>query len=214
MDVWLLWVWGWGRHDLYLLMLVCVVGWMLSGAVVVWWWELLICVRDNSSVVGWLRPRHPVSGGLRLRAVPCWVRAVFIVEQAVKSARLLRPSSASTTGPSAAALGGIILAARGLTSGVLVGDVVYLLLAAAVPIGFCLRRSHPRAAGLRRVFGFPLGLDLALVELFGSGILLEQLIQLLEVLGWISDAVAVKDASPKATDGIVNGYLVIDQRQL
>jgi hypothetical protein len=32
-------------------------------------------------------------------------------------------------------LGGIILAARGLTSGVLVGNVVYLLLTAAVPTG-------------------------------------------------------------------------------
>jgi hypothetical protein len=31
--------------------------------------------------------------------------------------------------------GGIILAARGLTSGVLVGDVVYLLLTATVPTG-------------------------------------------------------------------------------
>jgi hypothetical protein len=31
--------------------------------------------------------------------------------------------------------GGIILAARGLTNGVLVGDVVYLLLTAAVPTG-------------------------------------------------------------------------------
>jgi hypothetical protein len=175
---------------------------------------LLICVRDNSWVVGWLRPRHPVSGGLRLRAVPCWVRAVFAVEQVVKSAWLLRSSTASTAGPSVAALRGIILAARGLTSGVLVGDVVYLLLAATVPTGFCLRRPCPRVAGLRRVFGFPLGLDLALVELFGSGVLLEQLIQLLEVLGWISDAVAVKDASPKATDGIVNGYLVINRRQL
>jgi hypothetical protein len=36
-----------------------------------------------------------------------------------------------------------------------------------------------------------MGLDLALAELFGSGVLLEQLIQLLEVLGWISDAVVV-----------------------
>jgi hypothetical protein len=168
-----------------------VVGWMLSGAVVVWWWELLICVRDNSWVVGWLRPRHPISGGLRLRAVPCWVCAFFVVEQAVKSMRLLRPSSASTTGSSAATLGGIILAARGLTSGVQVGNVVYLLLATAVPTGFWLRRSRPRAAGLQRVFGFLMGLDLALAELFGSGVLLEQLIQLLEVLGWISDAVVV-----------------------
>jgi hypothetical protein len=35
MDVWLLRVQRWGWHDLYLLMLVCVVGWVLSGAMVV-----------------------------------------------------------------------------------------------------------------------------------------------------------------------------------
>jgi hypothetical protein len=52
------------------------------------------------------------------------------------------------------------------------------------------------------------------VELFGSGIFFKQLIELLEVLGWIPDAVAVKDASPKATDGVVNGNLVINRRQL
>jgi hypothetical protein len=34
--------------------------------------------------------------------------------------------------------GGILLAARGLTGGVLVGDVVYLLLIAAVPTGVFL----------------------------------------------------------------------------
>ena len=114
----------------------------------------------------------------------------------------------------AAALGGIILTVRGLTSGVLVGDVVYLLLTTAVPTGVCLRRSRPRTAGLRRVFGFSLGLDFALVELFGSGIFFEQLIKLLEVLGWIPNAVTVKDANPKATDGVVNGNLVINRRQL
>jgi hypothetical protein len=59
-----------------------------------------------------------------------------------------------------------------------------------------------------------LGLDLALVELFGSGIFFKQLIELLEVLGWVSDAVTVKDARPKATYGIVNGNLVVDRRQL
>jgi hypothetical protein len=115
--------------------LVCVVRWMLSGAVVVWLWELLICVRDNSWVVGWLRPRHPVPRGLRFRVVPCWVRTVFAVKQTVKSARLLRPSSAPTTSSIAATLGGIILAARGLTSGVLVGDVMHLLQTAVVPSG-------------------------------------------------------------------------------
>jgi hypothetical protein len=109
-DVWLMRVrrreWRW--YDLYLLVvLVCVVRWMLSGVVVVWLWEVvLICVHDNSWVVGWLHPRHPVPGGLRFRAVPRWVRAVFTVKQAVESARLLRPSSASTTSAIAAALGG------------------------------------------------------------------------------------------------------------
>jgi hypothetical protein len=52
------------------------------------------------------------------------------------------------------------------------------------------------------------------VELFGSGIFFEQLIELLEVLGWVPDAVTIKDASPKSTDGVVNGNLVIDRRQL
>jgi hypothetical protein len=45
----------WGWYDLYLLVvLICVVGWMLGVAVVVWLWVVvLICVRDNSLVVGW-----------------------------------------------------------------------------------------------------------------------------------------------------------------
>jgi hypothetical protein len=60
---------------------------------------------------------------------------IFAVKQAVKSARLLRLSSAPTMSSIATALGGIILAARDLTSGVLVGDVMYLLLTAAVPTG-------------------------------------------------------------------------------
>jgi hypothetical protein len=138
-DVWLMRVrrrkWGW--YDLYLLVvLVCVVRWMLGGVVVVWLWEVvLICVRDNSWVVGGLCPRHPIPGGLCFWAVPRWVHAVFAVKQAVKSARLLRPSSALTTRAIATALGGIILTARGLTGGVLVGNIMHLLLTAAVPTG-------------------------------------------------------------------------------
>jgi hypothetical protein len=138
-DVWLMRVrrWEWRWYDLYLLVvLVCMVRWMLSEAVVVWLWEVvLICVRDNSWVVGWLRPRHPVSGGLRFWAVPRWVRVVFIVKQVVKSAWLLRPSSAPTTSAIATALGGIILSARGLTGGVLIGNVMHLLLTTAGPTG-------------------------------------------------------------------------------
>jgi hypothetical protein len=162
---------GWGRYDLYLLVvLVCVVRWMRSGAVDVWRRGLLIYARDNSRVVGWLRPCHPVSGGLRLWAVSGRVGAVFAVEQVVKSARLLRASPTPTMSFVPAALGGILLEARGLASGVLVGDVVHLLLIAAVPSGVWLRRPRPRAAELWSVFGFPLTLDFALVELFGSGI--------------------------------------------
>jgi hypothetical protein len=167
----LVWRWEWGRYDLYfLVVLVRVVRWMRSGGVDVWRRGLLICVRDNSRVVGWLCPCHPVSGGLRLWAISGLVGAVFAVEQAVKSARLLRTSPAPTASSVPAALGGIFLAARGLTSEVLVGDVVHLLLIAAVPTGVWLRRPCSHAAGLWSVFRFPLRLELALVELFGSGI--------------------------------------------
>jgi hypothetical protein len=54
-DVLLLMVWGGGgaRYDLYLLVvLVCVVRRRRSGAVVVWLRGLLVCMRDNSGVVG------------------------------------------------------------------------------------------------------------------------------------------------------------------
>jgi hypothetical protein len=83
-------VWHWlmrgrgqGWYDLYLLVvLICVIGWMLGMAEVVWLWVVvvLICVRDNSLVVGWLCPRHPVSGGLCFRAIPYWMRAVFAMK--------------------------------------------------------------------------------------------------------------------------------------
>jgi hypothetical protein len=56
---------------------------------------------------------------------------------------------------------------------VLVGDVVHLLLIAAVSTRVWLRSSRPRAAGLWSIFGFPLRLNLALVELFGFGVFFE-----------------------------------------
>jgi hypothetical protein len=143
------------------------------------------------------------------------MRVVFAVEQAAESVWLLRTPPSSTASSISSALGGgILLAARGLTSGGLVGNVVHLLLIVAVAARVCLRGPCPGAPGLRRVFGLPLRLDFALVELFGSSIFLKQLIQLLEVPGRIPDAVAVEDAGPKATDGVVDGDLVIDRRQL
>jgi hypothetical protein len=74
---------------------------------VVWLWVVvLICVRDNSVVVGGLCPRHPIPSGPRFWAIPRWVRAVFTVKQTVISVRLLHPSPAPATRAIAAALGG------------------------------------------------------------------------------------------------------------
>jgi hypothetical protein len=168
---------GWGRYDLYFWMvLVSVVRWMRGGGVDIWWRGLLVSVCDNSGVVGRLRPCHPVSGGLCFWAVFGLVGAVFAMEEAVESARRLCPPPAPTASSISAALGGILLATRGISSGVLVGDIVHLLLIAAVSTGVRLRSPRPRAAGLWGIFWLPLGLNLALVELFGFGVLFKQLI--------------------------------------
>jgi hypothetical protein len=126
-----------GWDDLHLLMVwICVVGWVLDVAVVVWLWVVvMISVHDNSLVVGWLFSRHPVPGGLCFRAIPCWVCTILAVKQAVISARLLRPSPAPASRAIAVALGGIFLTTSGLTSRVLVGCVVHLLLTTVVPSG-------------------------------------------------------------------------------
>jgi hypothetical protein len=165
--------WRRGWDDLYFLIVwICVVGWVLDGAVVVWLWVVVvICVRDNSLVVGWLCSRHPVPGGLCFRAILGWVCVVLAMKQTVISAWLLHPSPASRA--ITAALGGIFLTARGLASGVLVGYVVHLLLTAAVPSGVWLQRPCPGLAGLQRVLGLSLRLNLSLMELFESGVLLE-----------------------------------------
>ena len=158
------------------MVLVSVVRWMRGGGVDIWWRGLLVSVCDNSGVVGRLRPCHPVSGGLRFWAVFGLVGAVFAMEEAVESARRLRPPPTPTASTISAALGGILLAARGITSGVLVGDVVHLLLVAAFSARVWLRSPRPRASGLWSIFGLPLGLNLALVKLFGFGVFLKQLI--------------------------------------
>jgi hypothetical protein len=98
-----------GWDDLYFLMVwICVVGWVLDVAIVVWLWVVvMICVRDNSLVVGWLCSRHPVPGGLSYRAIPCWVCAILAVKQAVISARLMRPSPTPASRAIVVALGDI-----------------------------------------------------------------------------------------------------------
>jgi hypothetical protein len=165
------WGWGWGRYDLYFLMvLVSVVRWMRSGGVDIWWRVLLISVRDDS---GGCRPFAPVPSCL------WWPSSLGSLWFGGRSLRRGRDSKIGATaarvpdpyrefhfrGP-----GGIFLAARGLTRGVLVSNVVHLLLITVVSAGVWLRSPCPRVAGLWSVFGFPLGLNLALVELFGFGI--------------------------------------------
>jgi hypothetical protein len=100
--------WRRGGDDLdFLIVWICVVGWVLDGAVVVWLWVVVvICVRDNSLVVGWLCSRHPVPGGFCFRAIPSWVCVVLAMKQTVISARLLHPSPAPASRAIAAALGG------------------------------------------------------------------------------------------------------------
>jgi hypothetical protein len=119
--------------------LVHVVGWMLDALVVV---RLLVvvvvCMHDDSLVVGWLCSRHPVPSGLRFWAISCWVRVVFAMKQVVESARLLCPSSASSSGAIIAALGGIFLTASSFSGWVLIGYVVHLLLTTVVPPGVWL----------------------------------------------------------------------------
>jgi hypothetical protein len=108
-DVLLLLVWWWRRrmYDLYfLMMLVSVVRWMRSGSVDIWWRGWLVIMRDNSGIVGWLCPRHSVSGGLYFGAVFGLVGAVFAMEKAVESARWLRAPSAPAASSISAALGG------------------------------------------------------------------------------------------------------------
>ena len=77
----------------------------------------LVIMRDNSGIVGWLRPRHSVSGGLRFGAVFGLVGAVFAVEKAVEPARRLRAPSAPATSSVSTALGGIFLVTRGSAAG-------------------------------------------------------------------------------------------------
>jgi hypothetical protein len=80
----------------FLVVLVCMVRWMRGGGVDLWWRGLLISVHDNSRVVSWLRPCHPVFGGLRLWAVSGLVGAVFAVKKTVESVRRLRTSPTPT----------------------------------------------------------------------------------------------------------------------
>jgi hypothetical protein len=67
----------------------------------------------------------------------------------------------------------VFLTTDGFSGGLLVGNVVHLMMIAVVSARVWLRRPGLGPAGLRRVLGLPLRLDLALMELFGAGVLLK-----------------------------------------
>jgi hypothetical protein len=117
-------------------MLVCVVGWMLDLLIVVGLLLLVVvCVRDDPLVVGWLCSGHSIPGGLCFWTIPCWVRVVLAMKQTVESAWLLRPSLASPSGAIAAASGRVFLTASSFSGWVLIGYIVHLLVTAAIPSG-------------------------------------------------------------------------------
>ena len=126
-----------------------------------------------------------------LQVVPGGVCAVYAVKKAVKSSWLLGSASASSSCAVATVLRGVLLVANCVSDEMLVGEVVHLLLIAIVPARVGLRQPDPRSAGLQSVLGFPLRFYLALVQLLGPGIFFEQLVELLQVFGRVSDAMVV-----------------------
>jgi hypothetical protein len=134
---------------------------------------LMVCVRYYPLVVGRLCSGHSVSGGLGLRTIPCWVSEVFAVKQTIESTRLLCPSAASSPCVVVAALGVVFLTTGGFSGWLLVGNVVHLMMIAVVSARVWLCWPGPGSTGLWRVLGLPLRLDLALMELFGPGVLLK-----------------------------------------
>jgi hypothetical protein len=130
--IWMVWRW-WGENLHLLMVMLYMIGLVLDLLVVV---RLLVVllgvvgVRDDSLVVGWLGSSHSVLG---LRTIPCGMRAVLAVKQAVKSLRLLGSSPAPSSYAVVAALRGVFLAASIVSSGMLIGYGVHLLLVVIVP---------------------------------------------------------------------------------
>ena len=102
------------------MVLVSVIGLVLDLLIIVGL-LVVVSVRDDPLVVGWLGSGHSVLGGLSLRTVPCWMRTVFAVKQAIESSRLLGLSLAPSSCVVAAALRGVFLTMGGLSDWVLIG---------------------------------------------------------------------------------------------
>jgi hypothetical protein len=97
----------------------------------------MLCMRDNSLVVGWLISGHSVFGGLGFGAIPSGVCAVFTMKEIVEPSPLWSLAFVSGVGATTL-LFGVLLATSCVSSWVLVGDGVHLLLVAIWPAGFGL----------------------------------------------------------------------------
>jgi hypothetical protein len=87
------------------MVLVSVIGLVLDLLIIVGL-LVVVSVRDDLLVVGWLGSGHSVLGGLSLWIVPCWMRTVFAMKQAIESLQLLSPSLVPSSCVVAAALRG------------------------------------------------------------------------------------------------------------
>jgi hypothetical protein len=88
-------------------------------------------------LVGWLISGHSVFGGLGFGAVPGGMCGVFAVKKAVEPSRLWGSAFSSTSRVGAAALlCGVLLATSGVSSLLLVGDSVHLLLVAVLKVAY------------------------------------------------------------------------------
>jgi hypothetical protein len=196
------------------MMMVRVFGLVMDLLIVVWLLVVLlglVGVRDGSLVVSWLGSSHSILGGLGLRAVPGGVCTVFAMKQVVESLWLLGMASASSSHVVVVVLlRGVLLTANCVSGGVLVGDGVHLLLVAIFLAGVGLCRPDPYSAGLWSFLGFPLRFYLALVQFPGPGIFFEQLVELLQIIGRVSDAVAIQDVGMKTADCIMDCYVIVN----
>jgi hypothetical protein len=131
----------------------------------------VVGVCDDSLVFSWLISGHPIFGSLGFRAIPRGVRGVFTVKKTIKPSMLRDSTFASPSRVTTVALlRGVLVATSGVSSLLLIGDVVHLGLVTVWPAGVGLRRSNPCPAGLRSVLGFTLRFDFSLVEFFGPSI--------------------------------------------
>jgi hypothetical protein len=87
----------------------------------------MVCVGDDSLVIGRRGPSHLVLCCFRLREIPGWVCRVFTVENTIESSLLLTSASTSRCIATTALLRRVVVTTRGVVSGMLlICDIMHL----------------------------------------------------------------------------------------